>query len=125
MAAGLRAQQEQAFFHLQAGRRLVAEGRDADAITELRRTIYLTPYDSEAHLLLARAYLRTAGTQAAIDELKISIWSEDRIEAHLLLAEAYLQGHEEEAARAELKIVLARDPSNADARRAIDRLPPP
>jgi len=124
-AAGQRDQREQAVFHLDAGRRLVEEGRDAEAIGELRRTIYLTPYDREAHLLLGRAYLRTGGAQEAIDELKISIWSDDRIDAHLLLADAYLQAHQEAAARAELQLVLARDPSNAEARRAIDRLPPP
>ena len=124
-AAGQRDQREQAAFHLEAGRRLVEAGRDADAIGELRRTIYLTPYDGEAHLLLGRAYLRTGGAQEAVDELKISIWSDDHIEAHLLLATAYLQAHEEAAARAELQLVLARDPSNAEARLAIDRLPPP
>jgi tetratricopeptide (TPR) repeat protein len=124
-AAGQRDQREQAAFHLNAGRRLVEAGRNAEAIAELRRTIYLTPYDREAHLLLGRAYLRTGGVQEAIDELKISIWSDDRVDAHLVLADAYVQAREEDAARAELQIVLARDPSNAEARRAIDRLPSP
>jgi len=61
----------------------------------------------------------------AIDELKISIWSDDQIDAHLALADAYTQARDVAAARAELQIVLTRDPANADARRALDRLSAP
>jgi hypothetical protein len=42
-------------FHLDAGRRLVEADAIVEAIAELRRTIYPTPY-REAHLLLGRAY---------------------------------------------------------------------
>ena len=73
--------------------------RDAEAIAELRRAIYLSPYDREAHLLLGRLYLRDGRVQDAIDELKISIWSDDQIDAHLALADAYTQAKNVAAAR--------------------------
>jgi Flp pilus assembly protein TadD len=58
VAAGQRNQQELATFHLEAGRRAYQGERDVEAIAELRRAVYLSPYDPEAHLLLGRAYLR-------------------------------------------------------------------
>ena len=57
-AAEQRDQREQAAFHLESGRRLFQAERDAEAIAELRRAIYLSPYEREAHLLLGRVYLR-------------------------------------------------------------------
>jgi Flp pilus assembly protein TadD len=73
------AQNEQrtiALFHLERGRRLFEEGRDEEAVGELRRTIFLSPYDSQAHLLLGRIYLRTGRQQDAIDALTIAVWSD-------------------------------------------------
>jgi tetratricopeptide (TPR) repeat protein len=125
VAAGQRDQRELAAFHLETGRRLFQADRDAEAIAELRRAIYLSPYDREAHLLLGRVYLRDGRMRDAIDELKISIWSDDQIDAHLALADAYSQAKDVVAARAELQIVLGRDPANAAARLALDRLPAP
>jgi tetratricopeptide (TPR) repeat protein len=65
-----------AAFHLERGRRLFDEGRDEDAVAEVRRTIFLAPYDSAAHLLLGRIYLRTNRQQDAIDALTIAVWSD-------------------------------------------------
>ena len=59
-------------FHLDRGRRLFQQERDEEAIAELRRVVYLQPYQSEAHLLLGRIYLRTGRPQEAINSLKIS-----------------------------------------------------
>lgn len=123
-AAMQKEQRELATFHLEAGRRLFQTERDADAIAELRRAVYLAPYQSEAHLLLGRTYLRGGRVQEAIDALKISIWSEDSVPARLALAEAYLAATDPAAARAELQTVLRRDPPNVEARRLLDRIPP-
>jgi cytochrome c-type biogenesis protein CcmH/NrfG len=87
--------------------------------------VYLSPYESSAHLLLGRIYLRGGRIQDAIDALKISIWSDDTVAARLALAEAFAADRENAAARAELQRVLKRDPSNEDARRILDRLPSP
>ena len=58
VAAEQRDQRELATFHLDRGRRLFQQERDEEAIAELRRVVYLSPYQSEAHLLLGRIYLR-------------------------------------------------------------------
>jgi tetratricopeptide (TPR) repeat protein len=76
VAAGQRDQRELALFHLDRGRRLFEQERDAEALAELRRAVYLAPYQSEAHLLLARVHLRQGRTQDAIDALKIAVWSD-------------------------------------------------
>jgi tetratricopeptide (TPR) repeat protein/TolB-like protein len=123
VAAGARDQQELAAIHLDTGRRLIQAERDDEAIGELRRAVYLSPYLSEAHLLLGRAYLRLGRVQDAVDALKISIWSDDTIAARLALAEAYLQARDIGAARAELEVVASRDPDHADVPRLLGTLP--
>lgn len=87
VASEQREQQELATFHLERGRRLFQQERDAEAIAELRRAIYLMPYQPEAHLLLGRIYQRTGRTREAIDSLKIAIWVDpNNAEARELLA---------------------------------------
>jgi len=124
-AAEQRDQRETATFHVESGRRLFQAERDAEAIAELRRAIYLSPYERDAHLLLGRLYLRDGQVADAIDELKISIWSDDQVDARLALAEAYVQAKDAHAARSELQTVLTREPSNAAARQLLGRLPAP
>jgi predicted Zn-dependent protease len=123
VASEQRDQRDVATFHLDAGRRLYQAERDDEAIAELRRAVYLAPYQSEAHLLLGRIYLREGRLDDAVDALKISIWSEDTIAAHLALAQAYVAAKDTSAARAELQIVTRREPANAEAHRMLDRLP--
>jgi tetratricopeptide (TPR) repeat protein len=123
VAAEQRDQREQAKFHLDAGRRAYQAERDSQAIDELKRAVYLAPYDSAAHLLLGRAYLRSGRIDEAIDAFKIAIWSDDTLGSHLALAEAYVQARDYEVARTELQWILNADPQNADARRMLDQLP--
>jgi tetratricopeptide (TPR) repeat protein len=117
-----RDQRELAAFHLERGRRLYEQDNDREAVTELRRSLYLSPYQAEANLLLGRIYLRTGRTRDAIDTLKISIWSEDTAAAHVALGEAYLQAKDAALARAEADRALALDPSSADARKLLERI---
>ena len=121
VAAGQRDQRELAAFHLEAGRRAYQEERDVEAIAELRRAVYLSPYDSEAHLLLARAYLRGGRVSEALDALKISIWSTDTIAARLVLVEAYIQARDLDTARAQLQTIIKMDPGNPGAQRLLER----
>ena len=51
-----RAHEESAAYYLDRGRALFGEQRDRDAISALQRAIYLSPYDDEPHVLLARVY---------------------------------------------------------------------
>jgi tetratricopeptide (TPR) repeat protein len=124
-AGGQRERGELAAIYLERGRRLFAQERDREASAELRRALYLSPYQAEAHLLLGRIYLRTGRLRDAIDELKISLWSEETASAHLALAEAYVQAKNDAFARVEAERVLAIDPGSLPARLLLDRLGPP
>ena len=124
VAAEQRDQRDLARFHLEAGRRAFEAERDGEAIAALKRAIYLAPYDSAAHMLLGRAYLRSGRMDEAIDEFKIAIWSDDTVAAHLALADAYIKARDHATARAELQWILKADPQNAEAKRMLDLLAP-
>ena len=49
-----REQRELAAFHLERGRRLFEREQDREAMAELRRAVYLSPYEAQAHLLIGR-----------------------------------------------------------------------
>jgi tetratricopeptide (TPR) repeat protein len=119
-----RDQRELAQFHLDRGRRLFQQENDREAMLELNRALYLSPYQAEAHLLLGRIHLRNGRVPEAIDALKISIWSNETVDAHVLLGEAYLQAKDLPAARAEAERALALDPASADAKRLRDKIGP-
>lgn len=125
VAAEQRDQRDLARFHLDAGRRAYQAERDSEAISALKRAVYLTPYESAAHVLLGRVYLRGGRMEEAIDEFKIAIWSDDTVANHLALADAYVQAKDFATARGELQWLLKADPQNAEAKRMLDRLPPP
>jgi tetratricopeptide (TPR) repeat protein len=125
VATGEREKAEVTAFHLERGRRLFDAQSDREAIDELRRVLYLSPYLAEAHLLLARIYLRGGRTGEAIEALKIAIWSEDTAAAHEVLAEAWLQFKDVAAARREAERALALNPGSESARRFLAQLPAP
>jgi tetratricopeptide (TPR) repeat protein len=114
-----REQRELAAFHLEQGRRLFEREQDREALAELRRAVYLSPYEARAHLLIGRIHLRSGRPIDAIDAFKISIWSEDQAPAHVYLGEAYLKTGDKTAARAEAQRALVLDPSSADAKRLL------
>lgn len=113
--AGQRDQEKLAAFHLDAGRRAFEREADREAIQELRRALYISPYLAEAHLLLGRLYLRGGRAADAVEELKIALWSEATVSAHLALAEAFLQVQDQAAARSEVERALTLDPKSAEA----------
>ncbi len=123
-ASGQKDSQELAAFHLDRGRRFFQQENDREAIAELRRALYLSPYQAEPHLLLGRLYLRAGRVHEAIYELKISLWSQETAAAHVALAEAYLQARNEPAARVEVERALVMDPASADAKKLLARFPP-
>jgi Tfp pilus assembly protein PilF len=117
-----RDQRELATFHLERGRRLFEREADSEAMTELRRVVYLSPYDAGAHLLIGRIHLRAGRPQEAVDALKISIWSLDTVAARIALASAYLKLQNPTAARGELDHALALDPSSSEAKRMLNEI---
>jgi predicted Zn-dependent protease len=114
-SAEQRDQENLAAFHLDAGRRAFEREADREAMQELRRAVYLSPYLAEAHLLLGRLYLRGGRPAEAVEELKIALWSEETVAAHVSLAEALLQIQDQAAARAEVDRALAIDPASPEA----------
>jgi len=110
-----RDQENVAQFHLERGRRLFAAEQDRDAMAELRRAVFLSPYEAEAHLLIGRIYLRTGRPGEAVNALKISIWSRDTAPARVALGEAYLALKDAPSARAEAQRALALDPGSTEA----------
>ena len=65
-----REQRELAAFHLQRGRRLFESEQNREALAELQKAVYLSPYEAEPHLLIGRIYLRTGRPREAIDALE-------------------------------------------------------
>jgi Tfp pilus assembly protein PilF len=117
-----REQKELAAFHLDRGQRLFEREQDREAMVELRRAVYLSPYEALAHLLIGRIHLRASRPEDAIDALKISVWSEDSAPARVVLAEAYLSMKNSDAARIELQRALKLDPASVDAKRLLDSI---
>src|SRR4030095_3445678 len=96
--------------HLERARRLYQAEQDREAMTELQRVVFLSPYEAEAHLLIGRIHLRAGQPREAVDALKISIWSKDTAAAHAALADAYLRLKDVPGAKAEIQKALALDP---------------
>jgi len=119
-----REQMELAAFHLDRGRRFFEQGNNTDATTELRRALYLSPYEAEAQLLLGRIYLRTGQISDAIDAFKIALWSEETAAGQIALAQAYLQNKNLPGARAAVERALVLDPASVEARDIAAKLAP-
>jgi Tfp pilus assembly protein PilF/TolB-like protein len=117
-----REQRELATFHLEQGRRLFEREQDREALAELRKAVYLSPYEAQAHLLMGRIYLRGGRPTDAVDAFKISIWSEDQAPAHVYLAEAYVKIGDTANARAEAQRALVLDPSSTAAKRLLSEI---
>ena len=121
-ATAQRDQQNVAQFHLDRGRRFFEAEQDREAMAELRRAVFLSPYEAEAHLLIGRIHLRAGRPREAIDALKLSIWSRDTAPAHVALGEAYLTLKDTASARAEAQKALALDPGSREAKALLERL---
>ena len=121
-ASGQRDQEETALFHLERGRRLYQQDNDREALLELDRALYLSPYLAEAHLLLGRIHLRGGRVVQAIDELKISLWSAETADVRVALGEAYHQTKDLAAARAQVQRALEIDPASLDAKLLLARI---
>jgi tetratricopeptide (TPR) repeat protein len=117
-----RDQEQLAQFHLDRARRLFGAEQDTDALSELQQTVFLSPYDSDAHLLLGRIYLRDGRPRDAVNALKISIWSKDSAAARLALADAYLKLKDPASARTQALRALEVDPGSSEAKAMLERI---
>ncbi len=116
IAAGAeRDQRELAAFHLDTARRAYGEGRDPEAIQELKRVLYLTPYDAEALVLLGRAQARSGLLQEAITALKVAVWSAESAAAQVELGEMLLRARDAAGALRAAERALVLEPQHAQA----------
>jgi tetratricopeptide (TPR) repeat protein len=120
--SGQRDQQQLAQFYLERAGRFYRQENDRDALADLSRALYLSPYESSAHLMVGRIHLRGGQVREAIDAFKISLWSAETVEGHVALAEAYLEGREPDAARAETNRALALDPASSAAKQMLEKM---
>ena len=125
LTSAQREQQQLSAFHLERGRRFYESEHDRDALIELRKAIYLSPYAAEPHLLLGRVLLRTGQTREAVDALRIAVWSQDSAIGRLALAEALLQSEDAAGARTEANRALALDPNLDEAKALLARIDKP
>jgi predicted Zn-dependent protease len=109
-------QRDLAAFHAERGQRMYEQQQDQPAVEELRRSLYLSPYQPAVHLLLGRIYLRNGRVADAIQALKISLWSRESAAAHAVLGDAYLLAKDATRARAELQAALTLDAQDGDAK---------
>jgi tetratricopeptide (TPR) repeat protein len=122
LTSAQREQQQLATFHLERGRRLFAEERNREALTELRKAIYLSAYEAEPHVLIGRIYLRTGRPREAIDAFRVALWSQESAAVRFALAEALVQIDDDRAARAEATRALQLDPSLEGAKALLAKL---
>jgi tetratricopeptide (TPR) repeat protein len=117
-----REQQELAAFHVARGRRFFEQDDDRAAVGELRRAIYLRPYDDEPHLLLGRIYQRGGRLREAIDEFRIAVWCRETSIAHVRLGEALLESGDKPGARQAAQRAIALSPESPEARALLARI---
>jgi tetratricopeptide (TPR) repeat protein len=117
-----RDQQATAMFHLDRARKLVEAQNDREATNELRRAIYLAPYEDEPHLLLGKVYQRTGRLDDAITEYKIAIWARESVAARVALGHALVDAGDRDGARAEAERALTLAPDSSEARALLARI---
>ncbi len=104
------------------GRRLFDARRDREAVDELRRAVYLSPYQDEPHLLLGRLYERSGRLSDAIDEFQVALWCKETVEARLALGNALLESGDQDGAKRQVDRALALDPGNAQAQALLKKV---
>jgi tetratricopeptide (TPR) repeat protein len=111
-----------ASFYLDRGRRLAEELRDREAIDELHRAIYVSPYLDQPHLLLGRIYQRTGRLTEASEEFTLALWCQETDDAHAGLSSVQLAMGKRDAARASATRAVALNPTNVEAREVLRQL---
>jgi tetratricopeptide (TPR) repeat protein len=114
--------EQAAAFYLDRGKRLADEMRDREAIDELRRAIYVSPYLDRPHILLGRIYRRTGRLVDASEEFALALWCQETAEAHAALASVQLLLGKRDLARASANRALVLDPANAEAKEVLRQL---
>jgi Flp pilus assembly protein TadD len=117
-----RDQRATAQFHLANGRSLVEARKDREALDELRRAIYLSPYEEEPHRLVGQIYQRAGRLSEAIEQFTVALWCRETAAGRVALGAALLETGQVEAARREANRALVLAPESPEARALGERL---
>ena len=99
-------------------RELYQQGRDDEAMVEIRKLLVIEPTNAEAFLLSGRINQRRGDQEAAIAALKTAIFwdpSTKTIDAHILLGRIFLERGDLGEARKYASSAMTLDPSNQEA----------
>ena len=99
-------------------RELYQQGRDDEAMVEIRKLLVIEPTNAEAFLLSGRINQRRGDQEAAIAALKTAIFwdpSAKAIDAHILLGRIFLERGDLGEARKFAASVMALDSANQEA----------
>ncbi|HWP54824.1 MAG TPA: tetratricopeptide repeat protein, partial [Pyrinomonadaceae bacterium] len=101
---------------LKKARELYQQGRDDEALAEIRKLLNLEPTTAEAFLLSGRINQRRGDQEAAIAALKTAIfWDSRLIDAHILLGRIFLERGDMGEARKYAASAISIDPDNPEA----------
>jgi tetratricopeptide (TPR) repeat protein len=97
-------------------RELYQQGRDDEALVEIRKLLNIEPTTAEAFLLSGRINQRRGDQEAAVAALKTAIfWDSRLIDAHILLGRIFLEKGDLSEARKYATSALAIGPDNQEA----------
>lgn|SRR5574341_679145 len=99
-------------------REMYQQGRDDEAMVEIRKLLVLEPTNAEAFLLSGRINQRRSDQEAAIAALKTAIFwdpSAKTIDAHILLGRIFLERGDLGEARKYAASAMTLDPNNQEA----------
>ncbi|HBB95656.1 MAG TPA: hypothetical protein DC054_09715 [Blastocatellia bacterium] len=97
-------------------RDLYQQGRDDEALAEIRKLLNMEPTTAEAFLLSGRINQRRGDQEAAIAALKTAIfWDSRLIDAHILLGRIFLERGDIAEAKKYAASAIAIDPDNQEA----------
>jgi tetratricopeptide (TPR) repeat protein len=97
---------------------LYQQGRDDEAMVEIRKLLILEPTNAEGYLISGQINQRRGDQEAAIAALKTSIFWENNhplIDAHILLGRIFLERGDLGEARKYAASAMAIDPNNPEA----------
>jgi len=101
---------------LNKARELYQQGRDDEALAEIRKLLNLEPTTAEAFLLSGRINQRRGDQEAAIAALKTAIfWDSRLIDAHILLGLIFLERGDMGEANKYATSAISIDPNNPEA----------
>lgn len=97
-------------------RELYQQGRDEEALPELRRVLIMEPMSAEAYLLIGRIHQRRGNLDESISALKTAIfWDAKMIDAHILLGRIFLERGDRAMANTYAKSAIQIDANNQEA----------